>query len=375
MAQGNYLDNLEQGLNKLRELVDNSKTNSGDFNQKVIAKIRTIDDRLALLREQVVKIVDLVNQLRLSIKTNTLDVDANKEEIQRLTQQIAELNQEKETLNAEIARLSSGQSEASAELTKQIQSQEAKILELTQKMEQREAQILEQQKIREGEFSTKEAANLQKIQELGQQIEEMKLSVAEKENQLAQINQQMAQSIQEKQNEIDQLRAASGGVNEEMVRLQNENKQLIAKIIDSTNVIVAAVNALDEIRNQTNPENLPEIDAKIAETNKIVDELTDILTGASSGNGPSQPQPQPQPQQQQQPQSRREDYYSGTKNSNKKGGFFANFDVEKNRKSRKSSNRSSSRSSRSSRSSSSRSKKSKRGKKTRKQKRRSSFRF
>jgi chromosome segregation ATPase len=144
--QGNYLENLENGLARLRQMVNDSNQ-SGNFNQKIIEKIKSIDQKLAVLKDQAIKIVNLVKQLKSNISENSAEFASNKEQIQRLNEQILALNQEKESLNAEIARLTSGQSDAASELNAQIQRQEAQIQELTQKMGEKENEFLDQQKI------------------------------------------------------------------------------------------------------------------------------------------------------------------------------------------------------------------------------------
>ena len=357
--QGNYLENLENGLARLRQMVNDSNK-SENFNQKVIEKIKTIDVRLAVLREQAINIVNLVKQLKSNISENSAELSSNKKIIQTLDEKILAVNQEKESLNAEIARLTSGQSDAATELNAQIQRQEATIKELTQKMSEKENEFLNQQKMQGEDFNAKDAQKLQQIQELGQQIEQLEKSVTEKEAQLSQLNQEMADAIREKQNVIDILRESSGGVNAELSKLREENKMLIDKIITSTNVIANALKALEEIR--SNPD-LADIDAKIAQTNAIIEEITGILTGSGApvssveGESPANDG------------DFREVGTGGYKRGKKRGGFFANYDVDKNRKSRKSSTRNSS----------SYSNKSKKSKKTRKQKKRrssrSSFRF
>jgi DNA repair exonuclease SbcCD ATPase subunit len=246
-------------------------------------------------------------------------------------------------------------------------------------MSEKENEFLNQQKTQGEEFNAKDAKKLEQIQQLGKQIEQLKQSVTDKEAQLSQLTKKMADAIQAKQTEIDELRENSGGVNGELLKLQDENKMLIKKIIDSTNIIVNALNALEEIRKRNNPENLADIDAKIAETNAIIDEISGILTNDSTQTNDNLPPPPGQGG----PSTPRkggpltpgqggplEPFHTGVQEYKKKrrGGFFANYDVDKNRKSRKSSTRNSSSYS-----------KSKKSKKTRKQKKRrssrSSFRF
>jgi DNA repair exonuclease SbcCD ATPase subunit len=245
--QGNYLENLDNGLARLQQMVNDSNK-SENFNQNIIGKIKGIDEKLLVLKQQANQIVNLVKQLKTSITNESLEFASNKEQIERLNQQILALNQEKETLNAEIARLTSGQSDAASELNAQIQRQEAKIQELIQKMEQRESEFLNQQKMQGEEFNAKDAKKLEQIQKMGQQIEELKQSATEKEAQLSQLTKEMGDAIREKQSVIDILRESSGGVNDELSKLRDENKMLIKKIIDSTNIIVNALNALEEIR-------------------------------------------------------------------------------------------------------------------------------
>ena len=362
-----YLARFQKQLDNLQELVSRSTaTTSGDFNKKVVEKIGSINKKLAILMEQAQRIVSIVAQLKESINSENREYATNKDEIQNLREKLNELNQENQALQGQVTNITTGHGKISDELNKEIQTKNLKINELTQKMEQLEKELMNQQKI-QGEFTAKDEQKIKQIQDLNLKIDQLTQLVSEKETQLVQLNEKMLQDIREKQIEIDQLRSASGNVSGEIEQLKNENKALVEKITYSTDVIMTAINKLEEIRiGNNNPQNLKDIDEKIEEINKFIDKITSILTGASSSDSGA-PQPQSQflkrskqagviPVQNNTEMLRRkaESYdddqerrKTGGKKHKMRGGFIANYDMKKNRKSRKSSTSTSSYSSKS----------------------------
>lgn len=370
-----YLARFQKQLDNLQELVSRSTaTTSGDFNKKVVEKIGSINKKLAILMEQAQRIVSIVAQLKESINSENREYATNKDEIQNLREKLNELNQENQALQGQVTNITTGHGKISDELNKEIQTKNLKINELTQKMEQLEKELMNQQKI-QGEFTAKDEQKIKQIQDLNLKIDQLTQLVSEKETQLVQLNEKMLQDIREKQIEIDQLRSASGNVSGEIEQLKNENKALVEKITYSTDVIMTAINKLEEIRiGNNNPQNLKDIDEKIEEINKFIDKITSILTGASSSDSGA-----PQPQQSQflkrskqagvipvrnnteMLREKAEKYDSGDQNvllknikrniggkkHKMRGGFIANYDMKKNRKSRKSSTSTSSYSSKS----------------------------
>ncbi len=315
-----YLADLDSGLLRLRNFVNQTnKMTSGDFNKTIIEKIGSIDQKLVILRQQALIIVARVKELKERIDNDNRNYTTNKDELQKLKQEMETLTQEKGALQGEITRITTGQSSAAAELNNQIQEKNSKIEELTQEMEKREKKFMDQQKKQSEDFTAKDEQKLQQIQELNQQIEQAKQVVLEREAKLAQLNDQMVQAIQQKQSEINELRSVTGNVSQEMEQLKNENKMLIEKIIYSSNVISRALNVLEEIRRKSNTSNFDDIDKKIKDTNAVIDDITAILTGETSvaENTPQN--------------------IGGKRRKKMRGGFIANYDMNKNRKSRKTS--------------------------------------
>ena len=290
-----FLQNFDESLDNLKKMVQNRADTSSEYNNMVISKIRSIDEKLSVLKQKAIEIASLVKQLKGITKDNKSELDQNRLQVKQLNDELARLEREKAELQEEIQNLTSKSGANIQEMQTQIDSKNVEVERLNKQIEEREKEMLNNQKMQGEEFSSKGQEQMQKhaqeIATLNAEIERLKSEIQQRENDMQKLMENVKNATDEHLRTIEELKTGSQGVNEQIQQLNERNNALVQKIIEATNIINIALKQMLELKDKNRTQNSSEIDAKIAETNALIQEIYDILN--MSGDNPSPPSPSP----------------------------------------------------------------------------------
>ena len=286
-----FLQNFDESLDNLKKMVQNRADTSSEYNNMVISKIRSIDEKLSVLKQKAIEIASLVKQLKGITKDNKSELDQNRLQVKQLNDELARLEREKAELQEEIQNLTSKSGANIQEMQTQIDDKNTEVERLNKQIEEREKEMLNNQKMQGEEFSSKGQEHAQEIATLNAEIERLKAEIQQRENDMQKLMENVKNATDEHLRTIEELKTGSQGVNEQIQQLNERNNALVQKIIEATNIINIALKQMLELKEKNRTQNSSEIDAKIAETNALIQEIYDILN--MSGDNPSPPSPSP----------------------------------------------------------------------------------
>jgi chromosome segregation ATPase len=289
MSNPDFLTNFDESLKNLQGLVENRAQTSGEYNDMVLSKIRTIDEKLGMLRDKAKEVAELVKRLKGYLRDKGGDLKQNRLQIKQLTDDLGRIEREKAELQQEIQNLTSKSGADVQQIQQQLDQARAEIDRLNKQVEDREREVLNQQQMQGEELNAKNQEQLQQhsqeIAALNQQIEALNGQVQQKENEMQQLIENTRKATDQHLEEIEGLKMGSQDVNSKINELTQQNNALVQKIIDATNIINVALREMVVLKDRNRNQNSAAIDAKIAETNQLIQEIYDILNG-SSGDVP-----------------------------------------------------------------------------------------
>ena len=289
MSNPDFLSKFDESLKNLQGLVENRAQTSGEYNDMILSKIRTIDEKLMMLRDKANEVAELVKKLKGYLRDKGGDLKQNRLQIKQLTDELGRMEREQAELQQEIQNLTSKSGANVQQIQQQLDQAHAEIDRLNKQIEDREKEVLNQQQIQGEELNAKNQEQLQQhsqeIAALNQQLKELTDQVQQKENEMQELIENTRKATNQHLEEIEGLRTGSQDINERINQLTQQNNELVQKIIDATNIINVAIREMAALRDRNRNQNSAVIDAKIAETNQLIQEIYDILNG-SSGDVP-----------------------------------------------------------------------------------------
>ncbi len=289
MSNPDFLANFDESLKNLQGLVENRAQTSGEYNDMVLSKIRSIDEKLGMLRDKAKEVAELVKKLKGYLRDKGGELKQNRLQIKQLTDDLGRIEREKAELQQEIQNLTSKSGADVQQIQQQLDQARAEIDRLNKQIEDREREVLNQQQMQGEELNAKNQEQLQQhsqeIAALNQQIEALNGQVQQKENEMQQLMENTRKATNQHLEEIEGLKTGSQDVNNKINELNQQNNALVQKIIDATNIINVALREMAVLKDRNRNQNSAAIDAKIAETNQLIQEIYDILNG-SSGDVP-----------------------------------------------------------------------------------------
>jgi len=307
--------------------------------EEINVKIKAIIIKIKEIKNQVDTLQSQVNQ-------NNSGIQGKDSEIASLTQKLQQLTAERDSLNAQLANTNNSATENTTRLQQQIDQNEAKLRELEGQNVAltNEKDLLNKELSNRGDIQGQHAQEIQKLsddnksqieqmqQANSQQIQELQKQIADKESQLQANAQQMqdlqkqitdkeaqlqsnAQQIQDLQNQIaekdkqigdhqstaanaqeqqQQNASAIADVNNKLAQLekernvlQQENDDLIQRIIAATNAINSATTQLEELTNQSfYDKSNQDVSKIINEIEVSLQEIINSIQGKSTNSGP-----------------------------------------------------------------------------------------
>jgi hypothetical protein len=291
MSNPDFLANFDESLKNLQGLVENRQQTSGEYNDMVLSKIRSIDEKLGMLRDKAKEVAELVKRLKGYLRDKGGELKQNRLQIKQLTDDLGRIEREKAELQQEIQNLTSKSGADVQQIQQQLDQAHAEIDRLNKQVEDREREVLSQQQMQGEELNAKNQEQLQQhsqeIAALNQQIEALNGQLQQKENEMQQLMENTRKATDQHLEEIEGLKMGSQDVNNKINELNQQNNALVQKIIDATNIINVALREMAVLKDRNRNQNSAAIDAKIAETNQLIQEIYDILNG-SSGDVPAE---------------------------------------------------------------------------------------
>jgi len=236
------LERLNKEKSDLKEFIDNELPKNTQKNVDLERKSEElqvkIDEMETKLRELEAQNVELTNQ------KNTLQQELSS----RGDVQAEHAKSIEELSNKNKAELTKSQQDNAAQidqLQKEIADRESKSQANVQQMEQIQKQIAEK--------DNQIQSISQKIQELEQKISEKDSQLAEKDRQIAELQQNTSTTQQQQQQNTEAITEATNRIKQlekEKSDLENDNKDLVQRIIAATDAINIATAQLEELVNQ-----------------------------------------------------------------------------------------------------------------------------
>ena len=290
MSNPDFLTNFDESLKNLQGLVENRAQTSGEYNDMVLSKIKTIDEKLVMLRDKAKEVAELVKKLKGYLRDKGGDLKQNRLQIKQLTDDLGRMEREKAELQQEIQNLTSKSGADVQQIQQQLDQARAEIERLNKQIEDREKEVLNQQQMQGEELNAKNQEQLQQhsqeIAALNQQIEALKGQIQQKENEMQQLMENTRKATDQHLEEIEGLKMGSQDVNGKINELTQQNNDLVQKIIDATKIINEALRQMAALKEKNRNQNSNVIDSKITETNQLIQEIYDILNGSSGDGSP-----------------------------------------------------------------------------------------
>ena len=309
-----YLTAFANSLGVLNELnnarIQNDERKKG-FTQFVIAKLEELRGKILPIIQQINGLKDQINNLQGQVDQNNGGIVQKDAQIADLTQQLERLNQESAGLRTQ---LDAGNQE-SVRLQGEIDERENRLraLQLEKDRIEAEKNAFDQQLRERGDAEALRAQQIEdlnnqhaaQMEQLQQEIQRLQQEIEQRDRQIAANDanaQQQQQDQQNNANAIQELNNRIAAIEGERNALQEENNDLIGRIIAATEAIGNAAEHLRELTDEgfynTSRE---EVERKIGEIEAIIQQISNAI----QGNGGLQVAAPQQRQRQQRPDRNR----------------------------------------------------------------------
>jgi chromosome segregation ATPase len=339
----------------LNTSITKNSQNKQQFTGFVLTKLQEIHEKIKAIMIKIKEIKNQVDTLEGQVNQNNSGIQDKDAEIAKLTQQLQQLTSERDSLTSQLANTNNSASEKTTLLQQQIDQNEAKLRELEAQNATlvNEKDTLNKELASRGDVQGQHAQEIQKLseenksqiekmqQENVQQMQELQKQIADKESQLQANAQQMqelqkqitdkeaqlqsnAQQIQDLQKQIaekdkqisdhqssaantqqeqQQNASAIADVNNKLAQLEQErnalqqqNDDLIQRIIAATNAINSATTQIEKITDEVFFDKKDkDISRVIEEIEASLQEITNTIEGKSvtmvSNSAPSNSAP------------------------------------------------------------------------------------
>jgi predicted nucleic acid-binding Zn-ribbon protein len=315
MAQNQqFLQDFQSSMDKLNGMsvmIQNSIIQKKEFSDKLIAKLKNINDKIKDLAGQVNKLKADIDGLKGVVSNNSTSISEKDNQISDLTQKLNALEREKQQMAQQLVDFQKQCGQEKTTLQQKIDADEAEIRKLSEDNElfkkQSDAltselsnksdmasQHAEQLKMQTDEFQTHmtkaQQENQDKINGLMAQIKDCDDKMFVLQKQLKDKTDEVAahaQSITDVQN---QGQSQIAQLNQQVEALKNENDKLAKRIIAATQAIRDATEKLEILANSVpNQESQQYIENLFSEIEESIKNISGVIQGNPSTRSVSRP--------------------------------------------------------------------------------------
>lgn len=328
-GNSDFLVKFQQSLDRLGQINEIVKVNSQNrqkFVQLVRGRLNIVNEKVKEINEKIRGLKEQLVVLQKEVAQNNTGIQNRDANVNRLNAQIERLNAEKLELQNQIQTLNQN----AQTLQQKIDECEAQMRDLTAKNQNLIQQIEELNRAasQSGEQGAAQAASIQRMtDEHAAQIEKLKQEQLVELDRLRQENEAKIAQLQEIVNgcdkrisdanaqaaqiseqlntvtrERDEARNQVGQLQQQITQLQEENRNLIERIVAATQVINDAMDAIQGITNDpTQQQDIEELTKSFEEVESILQQISNVIQG-QQGQGLTQEvvtlsQPQGNPSQ------------------------------------------------------------------------------
>jgi DNA repair exonuclease SbcCD ATPase subunit len=317
MAQNQqFLEDFQSSMDKLNGMsvmIQNSINQKKEFSDKLIAKLKNINDKIKDLAGQVNQLKADIDGLKGVVTNNSTSISEKDNQISNLTQRLNALEREKQEMSQQLVDFQKQSVEQKSALQEKINKDEAEIRKLYEDNDafkkQSEAltselsskgdmgsQHAEQIKMQTSEFQTHIAKlqeeNQYKINGLLAQIKDYDDKMFDLQKQLKDKTDEVAahaQSITDVQN---QGQSQLAQLNQQVEDLKKENVELAQRIIAATQAIRHATENLEILANSVpNQESEQYIANLFSEIEESIKNISGVIQGNPSAQTVSRQNP------------------------------------------------------------------------------------
>jgi len=314
MSNTNFKDDFDKSLQRLGQIktaIEANIQSKRDFSDKIINRLSEINEKVKQLGESIKSLKDQLSTLQVQSNDNTSQIGDKSKQVDGLTAKIAQLTEEKTNALAELDQIKQKYTVDIAQKQALIDECEAKFRKLTDEnaVISAERDTLRVELTQTGEQGANHAEEIKKMtdqnaQQLFEKDEQLRL-LQEKNN--AEMK-QLQEAISAKETEIQQKAVDAGNnvaqiqaqieklttenqskqqmiekLQVDITALQNENQELIARIIAATQAINDATNSLQELKDPR-AFNESELNAKFQEIETSIQEISAAIQGNPQRN-------------------------------------------------------------------------------------------
>ena len=305
-------------LNSMNDMIQNSLKQKKEFSEKLVAKLKDINQKIKDLAGQINQLKASVDSLQGQVSNNSGAISSKDKQIADLTQKITTLEGEKQQISEQLTNFQKQCNDEKAALQQKIDADEASIRKFTEDNEALKkqsdaltaelanngataAQHAEQIKTQTEEFQKQMAQaqqeNQTKIDGLMAQIKDCDDKMLDLQKQLKDKTDEAAAHAQSITDTQTQGQSQIAKLNQDIEALKKENDDLIQRIIAATQAIKQATENLETLANSVpNQQSEQYINQLFAEIEESIKNISGVLQGNPIQPGP-QPGPQPQPSQ------------------------------------------------------------------------------
>ena len=310
MAQNQqFLQDFQSSMDKLNgmnDMIQNSLKQKKDFSDKLVLKLKDINEKIKDLAGQVTKLKESVNGLQGQVANNSTAIGDKDKQIADLTQKMTALEGEKQQISQQLTDFQKQNNDEKIALQQKIDADEAAIRKMTQDNEtlKKQADTLTAELANRGDMASQHAEQIknqteefqkqmaQVQQENQAKIDGLMAQIKDCDDKMLDLQKQLkdktdeaaahAQSITDTQtqgqNQIAQL-------NQQIEDLKKQNDDLIQRIIAATQAIKQATENLEILANSVpNQQTEQYIDQLFAEIEQSIKNISGVIQG-----NPSQP--------------------------------------------------------------------------------------
>lgn len=293
MSTQQFLDEFQQKMTRLNNVKRNIQANIAfkeQFTNELKGKLGQINQRIQSLSGLVTQLKTTSDTLQTQVNNNNNNVSEKDAQIQRLNEQIQQLQAEKEQIQNQFNQEKQQIQGQMQQKQQQIDNLEAQLRQVTQEKEDlnNEKTALQQELNSRGDTQAQHAQEIERLTqqaeqqqtELNQRIQECENRINELQQQLREKDEQHNQTIQQHTDQQNTAAQNAEGLQRQVTELTNQNNTLLEKIRQASEAIDSAANDLETISNAVpNATTKQEIDQLLSEIDASIQNITQATQG------------------------------------------------------------------------------------------------
>lgn len=302
-----FLQQFQRNLSSLTQIKTAISKNIQDrknFTTTIVSRLSQINEKINSLTTQIKALKTLSDQLKNQVNDNNSNIGEKQTQLDSLNSQIQRLSQEKQELTQKLQQFQEKCRNDIQSLQLQIDNKEVQIQKLnaTNNSLQQRVNALSEELKSTGQLGSKSAADLTAqaekfrmdmdnlINKNNQDIEALKNSILQKDQQINQIQTELAKANEDKKTQSEaitqmqnQASTSSQTLQQQIDSLKAENSDLISRLRSANAAILEAVQSLGVLSDEAvDQENSVNVEKAFQAVEKSLMEINSAIQGNAS---------------------------------------------------------------------------------------------